>query len=130
MSQQAETRAFLPVKIALITVSDSRTLKDDKSGRLLEEMITADGHQVVGREVLPLDTTLGRRDYEVWVVEAVLSHVTFSDPFFKAFLGEDPQLRSRVYLTVDRGVILRYSTPFFRITPSKSFGFSDFIVQR
>ncbi len=47
-----ESRDFLPVQIALVTVSDTRSLKDDKSGRILEEMITGDGHKVVGREVL------------------------------------------------------------------------------
>ncbi len=47
-----QSRDFLPVQIALVTVSDTRSLKDDKSGRILEEMITGDGHKVVGREVL------------------------------------------------------------------------------
>ena len=47
-----KSRDFLPVQIALVTVSDTRSLKDDKSGRILEEMITGDGHKVVGREVL------------------------------------------------------------------------------
>jgi molybdenum cofactor biosynthesis protein B len=46
------TRDFLPVQIALLTISDSRSLEDDKSGRTLEEMILADGHKVVGREVI------------------------------------------------------------------------------
>ncbi len=46
------SRDFLPVRIALVTVSDTRSLKDDKSGRILEELITGDGHEVVGREVL------------------------------------------------------------------------------
>ena len=49
-------RPFLPVNIAVVTVSDSRTLEDDKSGRSLEEMITADGHRVVGREIVEDDS--------------------------------------------------------------------------
>ena len=53
---QDQTRPFLPVRIALITVSDSRTLKDDKSGRLLEEMASEAGHVVVGREVIRDDS--------------------------------------------------------------------------
>ncbi len=47
-----DSRAFQPVKIALLTVSDTRTLADDKSGRSLQEMIEADGHTVVTREIL------------------------------------------------------------------------------
>jgi len=87
------------------------------------------GHaEVVRTETLPINTRLGRRDYEVFVVEATLGHVTFNDPFFKAFLGEDPVLRASVYLSTEDLVLLRYTTPFFRITPSKSVGFSDFIV--
>jgi len=84
--------------------------------------------EVVGEEVLPLETRLGRREYSVHVVECVLSHETFNDPFFRAFLGENPRFTIRVYLTVEHGVILRYATPYFRITPSKSVGFSDFVV--
>lgn len=42
---------FLPVNIALLTVSDSRDLENDRSGDTLEKMITADGHRVVRREI-------------------------------------------------------------------------------
>jgi molybdenum cofactor biosynthesis protein B len=49
------TTPFLPVQIALITVSDSRSLADDKSGRILEDLIAGDGHKVVGREVIKDD---------------------------------------------------------------------------
>jgi molybdenum cofactor biosynthesis protein B len=49
------TRPFLPVQIALLTISDSRSLADDKSGRTLEKLITADGHKVVGRDVIKDD---------------------------------------------------------------------------
>lgn len=87
------------------------------------------GHaQVMRREMFPLQTKLGRREVEVYVVEATLSHATFNDPFFKAFLGPDPVLHTLVYFSVDHLVMLRYTTPFFRITPSKQVGFSDFIV--
>ena len=55
MSQIDGTTPFLPVQIALITVSDSRSLADDKSGRVLEELIAGDGHKVVGREVIKDD---------------------------------------------------------------------------
>ena len=55
MSQIEGTRSFLPVQIALLTISDSRSLADDKSGRILEELVTGDGHKVVGREVIKDD---------------------------------------------------------------------------
>lgn len=58
MSKIEGTRSFLPVQIALLTISDSRSLADDTSGRTLEELITADGHKVVGREVIKDDAAV------------------------------------------------------------------------
>ena len=93
-----------------------------------EDPYFASHAKVMRREMFPLQTRLGRREMEVYVVEATLSHATFNDPFFKAFLGPDPMLHTLVYFSVDHQVMLRYTTPFFRITPSKQVGFSDFIV--
>jgi len=86
--------------------------------------------EVKRKEIFPLQTKLGRREVEVFVVEGTLSHSTFNDPFFKAFLGPDPVLRALVYFTVEQRVMVRFTTPYFRITPSKQVGFSDFIVDR
>ena len=55
MTRIDESLPFLPVRIAIITVSDTRTPNDDASGDRLQEMITADGHHVVGREILTDD---------------------------------------------------------------------------
>ena len=52
MTRIDDTKPFLPVNIAVLTVSDSRTLEDDKSGRTLAEMIAADGHTVIQREIV------------------------------------------------------------------------------
>ena len=52
MAKKDDSRDFQPVNIAVLTVSDTRTLEDDKSGRTLQEMIEADGHAVVKREIL------------------------------------------------------------------------------
>ena len=46
-----ESREFKPVSIALLTVSDSRTLADDTSGDILAERIEAAGHQLATREI-------------------------------------------------------------------------------
>jgi molybdenum cofactor biosynthesis protein B len=56
MAQIDESLPFLPVNIAVLTVSDTRTLADDKSGGRLEEMITADGHKVARRDIITDDT--------------------------------------------------------------------------
>ncbi len=44
-------RGFLPVRIAVLTVSDSRGPADDRSGDLLVERLTAAGHVLAGRAI-------------------------------------------------------------------------------
>ncbi|MAK13777.1 MAG: molybdenum cofactor biosynthesis protein B [SAR116 cluster bacterium] len=51
MSKLDLTRDFVPVRIAVLTVSDTRTLSDDKSGDLLATKISEAGHVLVSREL-------------------------------------------------------------------------------
>ena len=51
MSKLDLTRNFVPVKIAVLTISDTRNLKNDKSGDLLVSKITDAGHLLVKREI-------------------------------------------------------------------------------
>ena len=51
MSKLDLTRNFVPVKIAVLTISDTRSLKNDKSGDLLVSKITDAGHFLVKREI-------------------------------------------------------------------------------
>ena len=46
------SRKFIPMNIAVLTVSDSRTLADDKSGDLLEKRIIEGGHNIVNRAIV------------------------------------------------------------------------------
>jgi len=47
-----ESRPFLPVRIAVLTVSDTRTLAEDRSGDALVERLTAAGHVLAERAIL------------------------------------------------------------------------------
>jgi molybdopterin adenylyltransferase len=47
-----ETRPFLPVNIAILTVSDTRGPADDKSGQTLADLVTKDGHRVAARVIV------------------------------------------------------------------------------
>ncbi len=47
-----ESRPFLPVSIAILTVSDTRVPTDDRSGNALAEMIERDGHRIAGRRIV------------------------------------------------------------------------------
>ncbi len=49
----AEERSFIPVRIAVVTVSDTRTPETDKSGQLLVDRLTAAGHHLAARRLVP-----------------------------------------------------------------------------
>jgi molybdenum cofactor biosynthesis protein B len=55
-------RAFLPVRIAVLTVSDSRTLAEDRSGDTLVALLTEAGHVLADRALLrdDVDAIVGR----------------------------------------------------------------------
>ena len=55
MSRIDESRPFLPVNIAVLTVSDTRKLADDKSGAKLAAMLSTDGHKLASREIVKDD---------------------------------------------------------------------------
>ncbi|MBH5322785.1 molybdenum cofactor biosynthesis protein B [Aurantiacibacter sediminis] len=50
-----ETREFVPVSIALITVSDTRSPENDTSGDILAERIAGDGHHLAERTIVKDD---------------------------------------------------------------------------
>ncbi|QFY59222.1 molybdenum cofactor biosynthesis protein B [Rhizobium grahamii] len=50
-----DNRPFIPVGIAVLTVSDTRTLADDRSGDTLAQRITDAGHRLVERAIVPDD---------------------------------------------------------------------------
>jgi molybdenum cofactor biosynthesis protein B len=52
MPRLDETRPFLPVQIAVLTVSDTRDLASDRSGDTLVERLTADGHVLADRAIV------------------------------------------------------------------------------
>ncbi len=51
MSHKAET-AFVPLNIAVLTVSDTRTLETDTSGQLFVDRLTEAGHNLAARVLL------------------------------------------------------------------------------
>lgn len=69
MASTVEERAFLPVGIAVLTVSDTRTLADDKSGDTLVSRIEAAGHYLAARAIVADDKALIREQVERWTHE-------------------------------------------------------------
>lgn len=62
-----ETRPFVPVRIAVLTMSDTRTLADDKSGDLLAGRIKDAGHVLADRAILKDDVAAIRAKVESWI---------------------------------------------------------------
>ncbi|SEN26579.1 molybdenum cofactor biosynthesis protein B [Pseudorhodobacter antarcticus] len=53
MSRIDDTKPFIPVRIAVLTVSDTRQTHDDKSGDTLVARLTGAGHTLAARHILP-----------------------------------------------------------------------------
>ena len=58
-----ESIAFVPIRIAVLTISDSRTLADDRSGDTLVDRLTSAGHILAARDIIRDD------------VEAIVAHL-------------------------------------------------------
>jgi molybdenum cofactor biosynthesis protein B len=65
-----QTRQFIPLNIAVLTISDSRSLDDDKSGTTLAERLTAAGHHLAAREIVTDDVDAIRGVIRKWIADA------------------------------------------------------------
>jgi molybdenum cofactor biosynthesis protein B len=67
MSRIDESRPFIPVNIAVLTVSDTRTQKEDKSGASLERMLLDAGHNLAERTIVKDDIPLIAKQVKGWI---------------------------------------------------------------
>jgi molybdopterin adenylyltransferase len=75
MPKLDETRPFVPVRIAVLTVSDTRSLAEDRSGDALVEMIARAGHVVADRSITKDDTDAIRDKVRTWIADAAVDVV-------------------------------------------------------
>jgi len=75
MARIDETKPFLPVNIAVLTVSDTRSEADDKSGRTLAELIVRDGHRVAARAIVRDDIAAIVAQLKAWIADAAVDVV-------------------------------------------------------
>jgi molybdenum cofactor biosynthesis protein B len=68
-------RSFIPVRIAVLTVSDTRTLADDASGDVLTERIGADGHILADRRIVRDDVAEIRNILKTWIEDPAIEVV-------------------------------------------------------
>ena len=65
-----DSRPFLPVNIAVLTVSDSRTLDTDTSGQVLVDRLTEAGHRLADRAIVTDDTSAIVDRLKAWIGDA------------------------------------------------------------
>ncbi len=64
-----ETKEFIPVRIAVLTVSDTRTAAEDRSGDTLVERLAAAGHVLAARGIVPDDRAGIAAQLRAWVAD-------------------------------------------------------------
>ena len=64
-----QQRAFIPLNIAVLTVSDTRSLDDDKSGATLADRLTAAGHKLATRNIVPDDVEQIQAQVKIWIAD-------------------------------------------------------------
>ena len=69
MSRIDESREFIPVRIAVLTVSDTRSLEEDRSGQVLVDRIEAAGHLLADRKILPDERAEIAAQLRAWVAD-------------------------------------------------------------
>jgi molybdenum cofactor biosynthesis protein B len=62
-------RDFIPLSIAVLTVSDTRSLDDDKSGKILADRLIEAGHTLRVRSVVTDDVAEIRETVQAWIDE-------------------------------------------------------------
>jgi molybdenum cofactor biosynthesis protein B len=62
-------REFLPVNVAILTISDSRDEQTDKSGRLLVDRLTGAGHRLAEKAIVPDDVYRIRAVVSRWIAD-------------------------------------------------------------
>jgi len=64
-----DSKPFVPLGIAVLTVSDTRSIDDDKSGATLAERIAKAGHKVASRAIVRDDVKEIRAQMRAWIAD-------------------------------------------------------------
>ncbi len=75
MTRIDDTRPILPVRIAVLTVSDTRTAADDRSGDTLAERLTTAGHLLAARAIVPDDRARIAGQLSAWIADPAIDVV-------------------------------------------------------
>lgn len=70
-----QSKPFVPLRIAVLTVSDTRALADDKSGATLVERIEKAGHALAARAIVTDDVERIRAQVKAWIADPAVDVV-------------------------------------------------------
>jgi molybdopterin adenylyltransferase len=71
----ANDPGFMPIQIAVLTISDSRTEATDRSGQVLCDRLTAAGHQLAEKAIVPDDIYQIRAIVSRWIAAAAVQAI-------------------------------------------------------
>lgn len=66
---------FVPLAIAVLTISDTRTLAEDRSGNTLAERVATAGHRLADRAIVPDDVEAIRAKVAGWIADPAIDVV-------------------------------------------------------
>jgi molybdenum cofactor biosynthesis protein B len=69
MAAASPEKAFVPLAIAVLTISDTRVFADDKSGNILSERVETAGHRLADRAIVPDDVQAIRARVAGWIAD-------------------------------------------------------------
>jgi molybdenum cofactor biosynthesis protein B len=75
MAKIDEARPFIPIHIAVMTVSDTRTLEDDRSGDTLAGLVAEAGHHLAARKIVKDDVSEIRASVQEWIRDPAIDVV-------------------------------------------------------
>ena len=75
MPRLDETRPFLSVNIALLTVSDTRDASQDRSGNTLADLATTAGHHIAARRIVRDEQAEIVSQLEAWIADPTIDVV-------------------------------------------------------
>jgi molybdenum cofactor biosynthesis protein B len=69
MTEKKTEREFIPLNIAVLTISDSRTEETDKSGDRLVNLLDQQGHELYEKKIVPDDKYQIRAEISKWIAD-------------------------------------------------------------
>ena len=94
-------RQFIPLDIAVLTVSDSRNEETDKSGKLLVDRLTGAGHRCAAKLIVPDDVYRIRAVVSGWIADEGVQVVITTGAKIVYWMGSDLDAVKRVLDVVE-----------------------------